>query len=271
MAGAAGAPTAGAAGRELPQPLGRGDNGGIGPGVELLAQQSLVGLCEAERAGPVARCAEPLHVAYGDPGVERLRLGELPPPAGRRHDLAPAGRIARQRLQRRGVPLRPPAPLLLHPVLELGRLVQVESVEERPPVRADRPREVTRFERRGEFRQIGRKHGGVEPKVGRAEEHLLGAEATAEAVEELGQAVGRLVGWNLRPEPRVDLVAAEPAPPPGGKKREQGERLPLTCSAAARSTVPEYRRAAENLELQHPNAARRGRSGAPAEVDLISS
>ena len=75
--------------------------------------------------------------------------------------------------------------------------------------------------------------------------------------------MGGLVGGNLGPEPRVDLVAAEPAPPYRSQKREQGQGLSLACGAAARSTVPEDRWAAENLELQHPTPLPEGETGEP--------
>ena len=149
--------------------------------------------------------------------------------AARRH-VATSGRRFRQRLQRPPVTLGEPRPLSLDPMLELGRAGQEKPVQKRPPVHADRAHEVARLECRGELHQIHRHQLRIERELGRAQEQALDAEITAQAVEQLGQAVECVLGGAVRPEIGDELVATES---PAARRAEQRQqRKAFRCEAA---------------------------------------
>ena len=102
--------------------------------LELLLQQHFVHPRMLQRGRAVAGRHQRLHQADGDPGVERILRRQLAPPLGRLDAVSALCGPLGQALERGGVVSREARALLLQPALELGRVRDVEAVEEWPDI-----------------------------------------------------------------------------------------------------------------------------------------
>ena len=168
-----------------------------------------------QRAGAVTGRGEGLHQPQGKSRAEGIEYRESPPPLCRRAVIASRRCGRREALERSLSPRRQARALGVDPVLELRRVAQKESVQERTSVEGDGALGVSLIEGLLELPRVGAQRRWVNAQLARAEEQVVGRQVAAEGVQGLVQEMTCLVGTALRPEVAEELVTAH-APFPSG-------------------------------------------------------
>ena len=117
-----------------------------------------------------------------------------------------------------------PAPLPLHPLLELGGRVEIESVQERSAIERDHLVPARVFGRGLELAQVRPDQRGIELQHAVAEEDLVpGLEIAPQGVHALVERVAGPMGCGLRPQDTEQLVASETPLACGREQHQHGE------------------------------------------------
>jgi hypothetical protein len=224
---------------------------GVGLGLQVLPHQSRVHAGELERSHAIARSHQRLDEAERRAGANRLRRGETAPPPGGGGMVPSRGRGPGESLQHGGVLPGVAEPLGVLPALELGRVLQPESVEEGAPVEPCRSLVSTLLHRLLEFGDVAGDQLGIELERGAAQEHLVAAERPPDGVERLVERVARGLRVAVRPEERQEPLAAGSAAAGRGDHGEQREPAPLGGRPGVQLPVLLEDESAERIEAQH--------------------
>ena len=128
----------------------------------LVAHQCFIYVVVPQRGGDITRLGEGAHQCGGERPVERFCRGKL---AAIAHRVAPGTRgfgVGGQPVDGGGPEMIEARALLVCPVLELARVLQVDAVEKRACVERSSHREVARSDCLLEFADVARDQRGVE-------------------------------------------------------------------------------------------------------------
>ena len=205
---------------------------------------------EGERPGPITLQRQRPEVTQREPATQGVALGQLAPPRDGRIMAACPGGIGRERVQRGERQPRQPMALLLDPPVELGIVLEIEAVEERPARQRDRPFPVTRVHGSEKSGDIGREDRLVQDHPGPRGADRVATESDPDRVQRLTEGVPSAVVGRVRPEEGQEPFSRHASIPGRRNHGEQGQ---------ARRSQPRRDRgiigldcqAAESPKLQH--------------------
>ncbi len=219
--------------------------------VEVLLHQDFVDAGVLQSARPVARRDERAHQAHRHARVQWILRREPAPPAHRLRRITPVRRSPRQLLERLGVAMRQPHPLLLGPAVELRRARQMKAVQKCPGVVPHRRIEPARAQRLAELGHVARHQVGVEAEVPTPDEHLVVAQILAQRVERLAETPPGAIVLGVRPEIGQHFLACQSRLARRGEEREDGEPARLGGRAAHDAVGAAHVQPAEGMNAQH--------------------
>jgi hypothetical protein len=205
----------------------------------------------ADGAGPIARGVERAHQR---PGIQsRVRVGRDQAAAGAHPavDIAHPLLVLGDQPQRPGERVDQLAPALVQPVGELGRLVQVEPVQQRAGVAARDALRVVGRDRGAQLVEVAGEGGGVEQQavVGRDDGVL--AQRRAQHIHREVEQPARLDQVPLGPEQRHGAVPAQRLRPGRDDEGQQRDAVALGRRTGEGDLAGAQAGAPEQLDRDH--------------------
>ena len=156
----------------------------------------------SNRLLPLIALHECFHVCTGDATTQGIECDPPLPPRDRGPCVTSLRRGRRRLLEGAPVLRRQSLPLFFDPTLELRRLAQVDSVQERATVERGGVFEPTRSDRIVELHDIRLQHGRIQSEIGHADRNVIRADVATNDEKRLPQCIARPLLVTLRPEQR---------------------------------------------------------------------
>ncbi len=223
-----------------------------------------------DRLGSVSCCGKRLHQGQGDACVVRVVGGQLAPPIGRVCHASLGPRLLGQTSQHLCVSPSQPGALAVDPLLQLGRVLEVDPIHERTGIEVGGLLQLARAHRLLELQNVHRCESRPKLQVFADRHHRVFAQRLLDDVERVGERVTSPLRVVLGPEIGEQLVAAHPASGRKGQLGQQGQTPALSHGAAQEPLGSLEKSAAEELEGGRHLQARSGdkRAGIACEACL---
>jgi hypothetical protein len=160
-----------------------------------------------ERSGMITSAQERAHDTYRVIAANGISLPELAPPTDCRRVIMRGFCLPGQLLQCTGVAPLQTCTLSIQPLLELGRVAEIKTIEKRPSIRIHPCFEIATLERALELGDIAADNIGIQADGIHAREYVLVYRA-ADRVQQLFQRVPRVRLRRVGPEEKEQLIAA---------------------------------------------------------------
>jgi hypothetical protein len=193
--------------------------------LELSLTQCFVRTCTVECRGDVSVRHQRPHESERGLGAQRRFRDKLTTPSNGVRHLAGALRALRQFFKDARVFASEPRSAFIEPMLELRRILDEHSVEQRATVASDGHFQITASTRVFELCHVALDHGGVETQQLIAGRDFGSAELTSQRVERRVQRPPRAFGSALGPEEKLKSIAAHRLT--AGKRDHSEDREPL--------------------------------------------
>jgi hypothetical protein len=231
---------------------------GIGRSADLGANQAFMHPCVADGTGPIAARRQRPHQPGRRAAAQWIQLRQLPPPRARRRQISPRFRRFRQPAHRVGMPRREPGAFARRPLLELGRVAEMEAVEEGTTVERHGLLQRAGVERLLELGHVERDDLAIEAQRIGALERVV-ANLLAEVVEQLMKGVPGRLGGAFGAERGDQPVTGDAALPPRCDERQEGD--PAALLRHHRSSAIHQGSAAQGEQAERVARVRIARGG----------